>query len=372
VSPFQKISSFATTATTSNKSRNHLHNNNIPNALLPALQQSTQNEIESDTTSNDSTTEKSLVRRNYSTFSWQKSSKSKSYNINYRTEGNPNNPPILLVHGFGANVNHFRYNIPVLEQKNYHVIAIDLLGFGASDKPKEEVYSIDLWVDLLCDFIEYIKEENVNKSDQPFVICGNSIGGLCSLAVSARVPSQVRGLVFFNCAGGMTGFRYEELPFYIWPVLFFFQKVVFGPLLGGLYFTNFKTRQNVQSILINGGVYRDTTNVNEELLEVLLGPSDDEGAQEVFLKVFGGDAGPTPESLLPKVECPILALWGDDDPWVPADKGNHPAVDFDQYVKEGIDFKLVLLENTGHCPHDECPSKVHDELLPWLDALDSY
>jgi len=47
-------------------------------------------------------------------------------------------------------------------------------------------------------------------------------------------------------------------------------------------------------------------NVNDELLEILLAPSDDDGAEDVFLKVFGKLPRPTPESILPNVKCPIL------------------------------------------------------------------
>lgn len=53
------------------------------------------------------------------------------------TKGPQNGPPILLIHGFGASVGHFRKNIPVLAGEGYRVYAIDLLGFGASDKPKD-------------------------------------------------------------------------------------------------------------------------------------------------------------------------------------------------------------------------------------------
>ena len=42
-----------------------------------------------------------------------------------------------MIHGFGASVGHFRKNIPVLAGEGYRVYAIDLLGFGASDKPKD-------------------------------------------------------------------------------------------------------------------------------------------------------------------------------------------------------------------------------------------
>ena len=106
--------------------------------------------------------------------------------------------------------------------------------------------------------------------------------------------------------------------------------------------------------------------MDEDLLEILLEPGSDEGAKDVFLKVFAGDAGPTPESILPELECSILALWGDEDPWTPVDKGNHPGSQFFRY---NDNFKLNLIPGAGHCPHDEAPEACHDFLLPWLENL---
>ena len=130
--------------------------------------------------------------------------------------------------------------------------------------------------------------------------------------MAALPANRMQGVVLFNCSGGMSGFRYDDIPLILQPMLFFVQKVLLNPAMGGKsFFANFKTRENVESILKTQGVYGDTTNVNEELLEILLGPSDDEGAEDVFLKVFGGPPGPTPESLLPGIDCPILAQWGE-------------------------------------------------------------
>ena len=50
--------------------------------------------------------------------------------------GYKDNPAVLLVHGFGASTDHWRYNIPVLA-RTHEVHAIDLLGFGRSAKPGE-------------------------------------------------------------------------------------------------------------------------------------------------------------------------------------------------------------------------------------------
>ena len=232
----------------------------------------------------------------------------------------------------------------------------------ASDKPKDEAFSIELFVKLVTDFIK-AKQSN---EKQTWTVCGNSIGGLVSLGVAAGLPETIQSVVLFNCSGGMSGFRYEDVPWIFRPVLYFVQHVVLGPNNGPRFFKNFKTRKNVESILKQQGVYGDTSKVDEELLEIILGPSEDDGAEEVFLRVFAGPAGPPPESFLPKVFCPILALWGDSDPWTPAQYGRQPCgAKFGDYTK---DFTLDLIPGAGHCPHDECPEYCHKSMIPFLEA----
>jgi pimeloyl-ACP methyl ester carboxylesterase len=55
--------------------------------------------------------------------------------------GTPSGPadgiPVLLIHGFGASVGHWRNNIPAYAAAGYRTYAIDLLGFGGSDKPPQ-------------------------------------------------------------------------------------------------------------------------------------------------------------------------------------------------------------------------------------------
>lgn len=115
------------------------------------------------------------VQRFHETWEWttqDTKGKPRTYQINYRVEGE--GPPLLLVHGFGANLNHFRYNIPALVQAGYKVYALDLLGFGGSEKPsKPETvgFSIELFAQQMVDFMESRNEE------QPWILAGNSIGG---------------------------------------------------------------------------------------------------------------------------------------------------------------------------------------------------
>jgi pimeloyl-ACP methyl ester carboxylesterase len=74
-----------------------------------------------------------------------------NYKIQYTVVGT--GQPLVLIHGFGASIGHWRKNIPILANAGYQVFAIDLLGFGDSEKAVID-YSMDVWVNLLKDFYD--------------------------------------------------------------------------------------------------------------------------------------------------------------------------------------------------------------------------
>ena len=78
-------------------------------------------------------------------------------------------PAVLLVHGFGAFLEHYRDNITDIVEGGNRVWAITLLGFGRSEKPNV-VYTELMWAELLRDFI-------VDVVRQPVHLVGNSFGG---------------------------------------------------------------------------------------------------------------------------------------------------------------------------------------------------
>ena len=53
----------------------------------------------------------------------------------------------------------------------------------------------------------------------------------------------------------------------------------------------------------------------------------------------------------------VLALWGEADPWTPLNTGTHSGVSLGQHLET---FELVVLPETGHCPHDESPEECHE------------
>ena len=100
---------------------------------------------------------------------------------------------ILLIHGFGASTDHWRFNIPELAKK-FEVHAIDLLGFGKSPKPLDIEYCGSLWKDQV---IAYVKE----RIKKPTIVVGNSLGGYAALAAGAELEELSGGVILLNAAG---------------------------------------------------------------------------------------------------------------------------------------------------------------------------
>ncbi|KAK1309773.1 hypothetical protein QJS10_CPA08g00983 [Acorus calamus] len=83
----------------------------------------------------------SLIKERCKSLLWR------GYRINYlAVEGEGR--PVLLVHEFGASIGHWRRNIGVLAENN-SVYALDLLGFGASDKPEGFAYTMEVWSQII-------------------------------------------------------------------------------------------------------------------------------------------------------------------------------------------------------------------------------
>lgn len=259
--------------------------------------------------------------------------------------------PLVLVHGFGASIGHWRKNIPVLANAGYRVFAIDLLGFGGSDKAPIN-YSVEVWVELLKDFwTEHIQE--------PAVFIGNSIGALLSLIVLVEHPEIAAGGVLINVAGGLSH-RPHELNPPLRIVMGAFNRFVRSPLTGKFVFNRIRQKAQIRRTLYQ--VYRDRTAVTDELVDLLYTPACDPGAQQVFASILTAPPGPTPVELLPKVERPLLVIWGADDPWTPITG----AKIYEEARKNGKEIKIVPIPNAGHCPHDEVPDVVNAQIVAWL------
>ncbi|MGD1944186.1 MAG: alpha/beta fold hydrolase [Leptolyngbyaceae cyanobacterium] len=265
--------------------------------------------------------------------------------------------PLVLIHGFGASIGHWRKNIPELAAAGYQVHAIDLLGFGQSDKAELD-YAVEVWEALLQDYWR----EHIG---QPAVFVGNSIGGLLALMMLAHSPEMARAGVLLNCAGGLNH-RPEELAPPLRFVMGTFSKLVSSSLLGPLVFNEVRRKFRIRGSLRQ--VYRNRDAITDELVDILHGPSCEPGAQKVFASILSAPPGPRPSELLPHIKQPLLVLWGENDPWTPIAGANiYQELSKTTAIDPPVTFHSI--PDTGHCPHDERPDVVNPLITDWLQTL---
>ncbi|CAK9161064.1 unnamed protein product [Ilex paraguariensis] len=125
------------------------------------------------------------------------------YLIQYTVAGHEG-AAILLVHGFGAFLEHYRDNINSIAEGGNRVWAITLLGFGKSEKPNV-VYTELMWAELLRDFI-------IEVVGEPVHVVGNSIGGYFVSIVAGLWPALAKSVVLINTAGNVVP-GYSSVPY---------------------------------------------------------------------------------------------------------------------------------------------------------------
>jgi pimeloyl-ACP methyl ester carboxylesterase len=260
--------------------------------------------------------------------------------------------PLILLHGFGASIGHWRHNLEVLG-KHHTVYALDMLGFGASEKAPVN-YSIELWVEQVYDFWKaFIRE--------PVVLVGNSNGSLISLAAAAAHPDMVQGIVMMSLPD--PSLEQEAIPALLRPVVKAIKNIVASPLVLKPVF-HFVRRPSVLRIWASIA-YASPEAITDELIEILAGPPQDRGSARAFSALFkaaiGVNFSPSVKAVLPSLTIPMLLIWGQKDRFVPFVLASR----FAQYNEK---LQLLNLEDVGHCPHDECPEQVNQAILAWLDG----
>ena len=289
------------------------------------------------------------------------------------TTGSPPGGAVLLIHGFGASKGHWRHNLPALATVS-RVYAIDLLGFGASAKPRSRLadepqepgtvpYGFDLWANLVVAFYH-----QVIAQDAPGLrlhLVGNSIGGVVALnaarllAEQGQCPAQV---ILIDCAQRtLDRKRLAELP----PLQRWSRPLLMGLVrqrwLIASLFSLLARPAVVRQVLHQA--YPSGANCDDELVEILVGPSRDPGAKESFrgfVNLFDDHLAP---GLLAQLPGPVRLLWGEQDPWERVAEAQQWQRSF-PCIQE-----LRVLPGLGHCPHDEAPEQVNPILIEWLQKV---
>ena len=297
-----------------------------------------------------------MDRKNNNLWNWQGLDISWSL---VKQPDSPSNINVLLIHGFGASKEHWRYNQTVLGQYT-NCYAIDLLGFGKSSQPRALLdyetkkennikYCFDLWGSQITDFCNSI----INS---PVVLIGNSIGGIAALKAAELLDKNCQKTILLDCAQRtMDDKRINDkdiLMNFFRPIL---KTLVRQRFISNTLFQKAANRKTIKQILSKA--YPSGNNVDDELIDILYEPSQRKNSAEAFRGFINLFDDYLATNLFNSVKCDIHLIWGEKDPWESLEEAKYWKNNFSN-IKS-----LDILEGIGHCPHDESPKETNKILL---------
>ncbi|MDJ0732620.1 MAG: alpha/beta hydrolase [Nostocaceae cyanobacterium] len=243
--------------------------------------------------------------------------------------------PLLLLHGFDSSVLEFRRLLPALAA-NHQTWAVDLLGFGFTDRQPGISYST---ADIKTHLYHFWK----TLINQPVILLGASMGGAAAIDFSLTYPEIVHKLVLIDSAG-LTGGS---------PLT----KLMFPPLdkWATEFLRNPKIRQS-----ISRAAYKDKSfaSVDAQICAAShLEMSNWNQALISFTK--SGGYQPFRFTKLSQIQQQTLILWGDNDKIL----GTKDANRFKRAIPNS---KVVWIKDCGHVPHLEKSQTTADKISEFV------
>ena len=258
------------------------------------------------------------------------------FKIRYDEYGKDKQKHILFIHGLGSSPIVWR-DIPQALSEHFHTIAIDLIGFGESDKPQLN-YTISYFAKFIKNFLRQI-----SIKDDKITIIGHSLGGYIAIEYAIENKEHIEKLVLIDSSGMLNK-----------PT----------PLLEQYLDAAMETDPNLRYGKVKK-VFENLLAVPSRLLPVIVDifilVIEKPGAKHAFESAFRNSTTTSInlERLKQIKDIPCLIIWGEKDNLIPVDHINK----FGQILK---DAKLMVIADAGHSPFVEKTAIVYQRLLTFL------
>ncbi len=294
----------------------------------------------------------------------------KDLKVHFRVTGNESNPPIVLIHGFGASSDHWRNNAEIFASEGFRVYGIDLIGFGKSEQNlQSKINYLDnqVWGEQLAFFLDEIVDIQNNGK---VILIGNSLGALTAITTLSERPDLIKTIiaaplpepVFVN------PIRFS-FPSWLIKVESFLIKIVFY-LFPLKTLINLISRTKLITFALQSAYARSIAD-DIILKRIVTVPARRVNASKALRAMSIGmsirpNAAKGP-SIIEKIKNlsnrpPILLIWGKKDKLIPIFLGK-------KLIKLHPWLKLSVINEAGHCLHDESPQHFNQIVLNWLKHL---
>ena len=294
----------------------------------------------------------------------------KDLRVHFRVTGEESNPPIVLIHGFGASSDHWRNNAEIFASEGFRVFGIDLIGFGKSEQNlQSKIKHLDnqFWANQLASFLDEIVDIQKNGK---VILIGNSLGALTAITTLSNRPELIKTIIAAPLPE----------PFFINPIKFSFPnwllkvksfliKIVFY-LFPLKTLVNLISRTKLITFALQSAYFRSISN-DTPLKRIVTVPAKRVNASKALRAMCIGMSnrpnsakGP---SIIEKIQNlsnrpPILLIWGKQDKLIPIFLAK-------KLIKLHPWLKLTVVNEAGHCPHDELPIHFNQIVMKWLKNL---
>lgn len=262
-------------------------------------------------------------------------------NTRYWTAGDRGSAVIFL-HGVGCHIEFWEKNIAALA-KDHRVFAIDIVGYGRTDKPEVD-YTFEFMADFVLDFM---KTMGIDKAS----LVGNSMGGGIAITVASQAPERVEKIVLVDPVGVGKGLS---------PVM----RLMSLPVIG-----DFLTKPSKKGVLLQmKSCLYDPSHASDDFIDRATLINALPGNQRSFLsllRITAGMSGVRKELIadfserLQRIKSPILLVWGKQDQVL-------PVADAEAAVKKMGNARLHIMDQAGHCPQIDKPEEFNTAVLDFL------
>jgi 2-hydroxy-6-oxonona-2,4-dienedioate hydrolase len=247
---------------------------------------------------------------------------------------------VVFIHGLGSSAERW-LDIPDALSLYFHTIAIDLPGFGGSDKPSDIEYTIEAFSDIVRQFIDKVAISEQGPENYKFkklTLIGHSLGGYIALKIAAADHSNLLDkLVLIDSSGNLqrpTLLLEQYLNAAKNPskekVRNVFEQMVANPLL-------------ISDALVQGFIDRISNPYSKHAFESALRHS------------ANTQIGSENLNKIDQKGIPTLIVWGMYDKVIPT---NHSEI-FKNAIK---DSTVIIIPQAGHAPFTEKPALVCEYL----------
>ena len=267
--------------------------------------------------------------------------------VHYRDQGRPDGPPLVLVHGFAANLDTWEPWVARLGD-TYRVVTLDLPAHGLTVTPPGYQMSTQGQV-------EVIDQLTRNLDLPPFVLAGNSMGGGASWNYALAHPDRLRGLVLVASVGPRPqadpSAPRREGP----PAIF---QVMANPV-GRAALRSLDPRPLAEPGLKKA--YVDESLVTPALVDRYVDLALAPGRREMILAGRRGPPSASPDAVK-GVSVPTLVLHGEKDAVIPVEVGRRLAE-----LIPGA--RLIVYPEAGHVPMEQIPDRSAADVRAFIEAL---